>query len=126
MIKAIPDNGFERGIRAAAELAVQFPTTHAYRLDDVILCKFNIIRRVKPRKNNRKVPPTDDTWLAGFAVALAEMHRRLLGGNDSRGVRDTARDAGLTLEVAKRVGVSPFDLRELKKAGVALARLEEK
>lgn len=59
-----------------------------------------------------------DAWLSGFAVALAEMHRRLCGGNDSTGVCEVARAAGLTIEAARTAGVSIFDLKELKKAGI--------
>lgn len=60
-----------------------------------------------------------DAWSRGFATALAESHRLLLRGNDSTGVRKIARDAGLTLASARTAGVSDFDLRELKKAGIA-------
>lgn len=58
-------------------------------------------------------------WLNGFAVALAESHRLLFGGNGSTGVCEVARNAGLTLKVARESGVESFDLKELKKAGVA-------
>lgn len=61
---------------------------------------------------------TRDEWICGFATALAEMHRRLLGGNDSAGVCEVARHAGLTIAVAKSAGVEEFDLRELRKAGL--------
>jgi hypothetical protein len=54
----------------------------------------------------------------GAAVALAELHRLLLGGNDSSGVCSVARSIGLTIKVAKACGADPFDWRELKKAGV--------
>jgi len=53
-------------------------------------------------------------WLCGFATALAEMHRRLLGGNDSASVRSVASAAGLTLTSARNAGVSLFDVREQK------------
>jgi hypothetical protein len=60
----------------------------------------------------------DDAWTCGFATALSEMHRRLFGGNDSTGIRECARNAGVTLAKAKRAGLSNFDLKELRKAGV--------
>lgn len=60
----------------------------------------------------------EKAWIAGFSVALAEMHRRLLGGNDSTGVCEVARNAGITISTAKAAGVDPYDLKELKKAGV--------
>jgi len=66
--------------------------------------------------------PKDSEWIAGFAVGLAEMHRLLIGGNNSSGVVEVARNAGLTLKLAERAGVSDFDLKELRKAGVAHGR----
>lgn len=61
----------------------------------------------------------NDEWLAGFAVALAEMHRLLIGGCNSSGVCEVARNAGLTLAKAKRARVADFDLKELRRAGVS-------
>jgi hypothetical protein len=59
-----------------------------------------------------------DAWTAGFAVALAETHRLLfLAGRDD-GLCRIARDAGLTLAEAHRVGVDARDIEELRKAGV--------
>jgi hypothetical protein len=57
-------------------------------------------------------------WTQGFCVALAESHRKLFGGNDSSGVCEVMRDAGITLRDAKAAGVSAYDLKELRKAGV--------
>ena len=110
---------FQRGVRAAADIARSYDSTstHPYRLDDCILAKLNVGRR-KPRKNPHVQRSERDAWLSGFAVALAEMHRRLLNGNDSTGVCEVARVAGLTLTSARAAGVSAFDLKELKKAGV--------
>lgn len=59
-----------------------------------------------------------DEWYSGFAVALSEMHRLLVNGNNSSGVCEVARNGGLTLALAKKSGVSKFDIDELKKAGV--------
>lgn len=64
------------------------------------------------------MPVKKDEWLAGAAVALAEMHRLLFGGNDSSGVCSVAKTIGLTLAKAKAADVDEFDLRELRKAGV--------
>jgi hypothetical protein len=112
---------FKRGAKAAADVAETYSSTstHPYRLGDCILAKMNIGRR-KPRINKLNKRPRNerDSWLIGFAVALAEIHRRLLNGNDSTGVREVARDAGLTIKSARAAGVSAFDLRELKKAGI--------
>lgn len=59
-----------------------------------------------------------DAWLAGFAVALAEMHRQLItAGKDSSMCR-VAAGAGLTLAEARRVGVDDFDIDRLMEAGI--------
>ena len=110
---------FQRGVRAAADVARAYDSTstHPYRLDDCILAKLNVGRR-KPRKNRHVQRSERDAWLSGFAVALAEMHRRLLGGNDSTSVCKVAQEAGLTLTSARAAGVSVFDLKEIKRAGV--------
>lgn len=111
--------GFQRGVIAAADVAASYDSTstHPYRLADCILAKLNISKR-KPRRNRSVQRNERDAWLSGFAVALAEIHRQLLNGNNSSGVCAAARNAGLTLASARGAGVSPFDLRELKKAGV--------
>ena len=113
------DSEFRRGVAAAAELAGSYnaSSTHPYRLDDCILAKLNV-RRAKPRRNAQVQRPEQQSWMSGYAVALAEMHRRLSGGNDSTGVCEVAFAAGLTLKAAKAAGVSAFDLKELKRAGV--------
>lgn len=59
-----------------------------------------------------------DAWLAGFATALAEMHRRLIADEHSLDVCEVARAAGLTLRAARAAGVSSYDLKRLKRAGV--------
>lgn len=47
------DRGFKAGIEAAAGYVSQFNgvTRHEYRLDDCILGKFNLTRRLRPRRN---------------------------------------------------------------------------
>lgn len=59
-----------------------------------------------------------DSWVVGFGTALAEMHRRLLHGNDSAGVREVSRHAALTLDEYIRAGLSSYDVAELRKAGI--------
>lgn len=110
---------FHRGALAAASVADTYDSTstHPYRLGDCILAKLNI-RKQKPRINRRCTRNERDSWLSGFAVALAEIHRQLLHGNNSTGVCATARAAGLTLKSARAAGVSAYDLKELKKAGI--------
>lgn len=111
---------FKRGAIVAADIAATYnsSTTHPYRLDDCILAKMNIIGRQKPRRNKMALRPPNDSFLVGFAIALAEMHRRLAGGNDSTGVREVARSVGLTLTSARALGLSSFDLKQLRKAGI--------
>ena len=112
-------NNFQLGAKAAAAVADMYnaSSSHPYRLGDCILAKLNIGKR-KPRINKQPSRIERDTWLIGFATALAEMHRRLLGGNDSQSVRAVAKNVGLTIKSARAAGVSAFDLRELKKAGI--------
>jgi hypothetical protein len=110
---------FQRGVIAAADVAAAYDSTstHPYRLGDCILAKLNVGKR-KPRRNRQVQPNKRDAWLSGFAVALAEMHRRLLNGNDSTSVCKIAEATGLTMKSARAAGVSVFDLKELKRAGV--------
>lgn len=112
---------FQRGVRAAAHVAEMYDgsSTHQYRLGDCILGKLNVGNRKKPRRNRRAIRQPGDTWILGFATALAEMHRRLVHGNDSTSVCAVARAAGITLKLASGAGVSAFDLKELKRAGIA-------
>lgn len=117
--KRVKPNDFQRGVVAAADVARAYndASSHPYRLDDCILAKLNVRGR-KPRRNPAAQRTEKDAWLSGFAVALAEMHRRLVGGNDSTGICEVARVAGLTLEAARAAGASDFDIKELKRAGV--------
>lgn len=110
---------FKRGVLAAAAVADDYNSTsiHGYRLGDCIAWKFNATRR-KPRKNKHVLEAPGNAWIKGFATALAEMHRLLIAGGDSAGVRAVAKGACLTLAMARAAGVSPFDLKELRKAGV--------
>ena len=110
---------FQRGVVAAAEIAAAYDSTstHPYRLGDCILAKLNVSKR-KPRRNRDVQRNERDAWLSGFAVALAELHRQLLHGNNSSGTCVAAQNAGLTLAAARAAGVSAYDLKELKKAGV--------
>lgn len=105
------------GVQAAAHIADEYngSTTHDYRLGDCILGKLNAVARAKPRKNERRIQDPKEAWLHGFAVALAEVHR--LSGNSS-GIVEAARVAQLTLAEAKKAGTDPYDLRELRRAGI--------
>jgi hypothetical protein len=111
---------YKRGVLAAAAVAADYnaSSTHPYRLDDCIACKLNAVSRVKPRKNKKRSQDPDEAWTVGAATALAEMHRLLIGGGDSAGVRRVAAGCGLTLRRAKEAGVSAYDLGELRRAGV--------
>jgi len=60
-----------------------------------------------------------DAWLAGFATALAEMHRGLIFAGRDPHLGSVARQAGLTLAEARRIGVHPLDLEHLQRAGVS-------
>lgn len=116
MLALVKLSEFRRGVVAAADVAAAYDSTstHPYRLGDCILAKLNVGRR-KPRRNRGVQRGERDSWVSGYAVALAEMHR---GHGDSTGVCEAARTSGLTLQAARAAGVSAFDLKELKKAGV--------
>ena len=65
--------------------------------------------------NDKRVLQVPDlAWMHRMTVALAEIHR-LTGASSA--VCEVARDAGLTLRVAKAVS-DPYDWKQLKKAGV--------
>jgi hypothetical protein len=69
------------------------------------------------------VTPADtDWWICGFVAGIADMSRRLASGADNTGVREVARNAGITIERARAAGVEEYDLRELRKAGVRRGR----
>lgn len=108
---------FVRGARSAAGVAGTFNsvTTHGYRLEDCVLAKLNL-RAAKPRRNRVKAESAEDGFLRGFALALADVHRR---SKDSQAVAHAAASAGVTLTRLKEIGVASFDVRELKRAGVA-------
>lgn len=110
------DLEYERGVRAAADVAAQYngSTTHDYRLDDCILAKLNLATRA-PRKNKVRIQGADQAFIAGMGLALAEMYRQ---GSDGADERIVARDAGLTLDSLRKAGVDPYDLKALKKAGI--------
>ena len=108
--------GYRHGAEAAADQADQYngSTTHPNRLGDCILGKLNL-RTAKVRRNKAKIRRYDDGVTQGMALALAEMQRAT---GDDGAVCEVARAAGLTLDECRKVGVDPYDLRALKKAGV--------
>ena len=57
-------------------------------------------------------------WIRGFATALAGMHRLLLHGSNSSGIRDVARDAGVSLDMIRQVRLPEYDFNELARAGI--------
>jgi len=63
----------------------------------------------------QKASKEELVWVCGFSVGLAEVHRL---GKHSSSVAEAARGALLTLAMAKAAGVSDYDVRELRKAGV--------
>jgi hypothetical protein len=76
------------------------------------------LRSVPPRRNRRRVEDPDNAFVRGLAAGVAEMHRQLIADGDSAGVRSVIRAAGLTLDRMRAAGVSPIDLRRLRRAGV--------
>lgn len=57
-------------------------------------------------------------WVQGAVCMLAEVHRLLLEGNDSIGIRRICHGADITLSLAKKCDVNEYDLNELRRAGV--------
>ena len=122
MKRKILETPYARGRRAGAKIAASVAdsynasTTHGHRLGDCILAKMNIGRTDRPpRLNHQRLQAPDDAWVAGYAVALAELHR---WGRDGVNVRSAAAAASITLAQARACKVDPYDLKELKRAGV--------
>ena len=115
-------DGYTRGVIAAADVASQYnrSTSHPYRLDDCILDKLNVTKRKKPRKNTEKLPSTEDTLLLGFGLGLVEMLAQFGGAGQETGGAfcRAAASRGLTLKVARRLGMMSGDVDRLKRAGV--------
>jgi hypothetical protein len=112
---------YERGVRTAASLAGEYDrcSHYEYRLEDCILGKLSVGSRVKPRRNRHRAEDPADAWVRGFVLAIADLHRSLVGGANGSDVRRLAKDAGVTIALAKKAKCLPYDLRELKRAGVS-------
>lgn len=120
----LPRRGeFARGARHAADIAEGYDASsaHEYRLGDCILAKMNL-RDDSPRRNKRRLELPRDAWTRGMATALVGMLRLLVGGGDASGVRRVAADAALYLDDLHDAGVSPADIRDLRRAGVPARR----
>lgn len=115
---------FVRGAKAAADIAANYnsSTLHSYRLDDCILAKLNM-RTKQPRRNSKKIESPDNSWVQGYAVALAEVHRIC---HNTSSILEAAKGAGLTIKSLQEAGVSAFDWRELKRVGVPMGKKKEK
>lgn len=57
-------------------------------------------------------------WVRGFCTALADIYRCLAFGFAGSEIVDVCAAASVTLDEAKKSGVSDFDLRALQLAGV--------
>lgn len=112
-------NEWERGVLDAASVADQYngSTTHPFRLGDCVAGKLNV-GRAKPRRNKAKLENPADAFLRGFALGLVEMHGLLIAAGHDAGLCKVAREAGLTLAEARRVGLLPDDIKRLRRAGV--------
>lgn len=103
---------FREGAIAAAKLASAYDgaTTHGYRLGDCVLAKMNLIEG-EPRKNEKKIQKPEDALTFGFVLALSEV----AAGNS---VKKVAKDAAITISVARASGAEKYDLDRLRAAGV--------
>jgi len=106
-----------KGVEAAASLASEYDSssTHEYRLEDCILCKLNVTNLKKPRRNRDRLQHPNFAFTAGMVLALAEVHR-MYGCSST--IVSVAKDAGITLAIARASGVDAYDWRELRRAGV--------
>jgi hypothetical protein len=80
------------------------------------------VRTAKAIRISHQLPDAGlerDVWMRGFTVALAETHRLLTHAREDAGLCRVARDAGLTLAEAQRVGVDERDVDQLRKIGVS-------
>jgi hypothetical protein len=114
-------HAFTRGARAAAAIADDYnsSSTHPYRLGDCILDKLNLRERPgPPRKNRMRIDDPQNAWICGFAMALADVYRLLVDGNDGKSICKIAHAAGVSLDMLRAAGVPPQDIRALKRAGV--------
>ncbi len=76
------------------------------------------VKRNLPQSRGPALVAADIAWMLGFATALVEMHRGLLAAGVDSHLARVARDAGLTLAEARRIGVLPADVERLRRAGV--------
>jgi len=60
----------------------------------------------------------EHAWTRGFATALAEVHRLLIFGNETSGVREIAATAGVDLAALREARVATADIRSLRIAGL--------
>ena len=113
----VRDERFVAGIRAAASVIGDYNSTsmNPFRLDDVVLCKLNVTKREKPRRNPKPLEDPKKALTRGVALGLADMHRR---GAGSSSVVEAALSAGLSIKELKEAGVDPYDRKELRKAGL--------
>ena len=108
---------FRKGAEAAAGVldgcGFNATTTHAFRLDDVVLCKLNLTKRARPRQNKEKLDHPKVALVQGMCLALAEVAVLV-----PTSTREIARAAGITIAFAKACGVDAYDWKRLQKAGV--------
>ena len=111
------NRGFKSGVEAAAGVIEMFnsTTTHPFRLDDVVRCKLNVTRRVKPRRNKKAAHLPHHAWLHGFVDAIVELCRN---HHQYRVALALAHRHGITIERCKNAEVSAYNLREMKRLGV--------
>jgi hypothetical protein len=104
------------GVQEAASIADNYnsSTTHLFRLGDCILGKLNL-RKGKPRRNQKAIKTSKQSFAAGMALALAEINRKF---DRPSMVLEVAKEAKLSLKELRAAGVDAYDLKELRKAGL--------
>lgn len=104
--------GFREGAVAAAEIASTYDdtTTHDLRLGDCVLAKMNLIEG-DPAENEQRIQRPEDALILGFVLALSEVAA-------GYPVKKVAKDAAITIALARASGAEKHDLDRLKAAGV--------
>lgn len=105
----VPQLAYKRGVVNAAAIASQYDklSVHDHLVSDIILCKLNAVKRVKPRKNKH----ASFHFLKGFALALADMNR---GHDQPSMVVDVMNSAGVTIKELRKAGIETYDIDEIE------------
>jgi hypothetical protein len=108
---------YQRGVLDAAAVAGEYDgcSTLKYMLSDLVAMKLNATPRKRARPNKKRLKVPLDVATVAFSAALADVWRSF---HEGKIVREVARGAGITLEVARKAGAALLDRIALRQAGV--------